>query len=104
MPGRARRAGVEAGFDRHWRRDIADTYYLTPVPALMARWSAAYRLARNPEAEAEVHRLEDAAGQEPDYGRAKAMIEEAERIRRRTMADNPVSGDDAANISPGPKS
>ncbi|WP_420032285.1 DUF6247 family protein [Streptomyces sp. cg28] len=87
------------GFDRHWRNDIADTYDLAPVPAFMARWTAAYRLARDPAAEAEVHRLENAAGQETDYGRAKAMIEEAGQIRRRTTLNNSPTSSDAVNNS-----
>ncbi|MET7543202.1 DUF6247 family protein [Streptomyces sp. NPDC005507] len=77
-------------FDRHWRRDIADAYDLAPVPAFMARWWGEYALARNPRLEAQVHRLEDGADQEPDYDRAKAMIEEAGRLRR-----------DAAKAEPG---
>lgn len=69
-------------FDRHWRRDIADAYDLAPVPAFMARWWGEYALARDPELEARVHRLEDEAAQASDYAHAKAMIEEAGRIRR----------------------
>ncbi|MEU8674414.1 DUF6247 family protein [Streptomyces finlayi] len=76
-------------FDRHWRRDIADAYDLAPVPAFMARWWGEYALARDPRNEATVHRLEDEAGQEPDYARAKALIEEAGRIRRTVAQVNP---------------
>ncbi|MFD6416221.1 DUF6247 family protein [Streptomyces sp. NPDC060194] len=76
-------------FDRHWRRDIADAYDLAPVPAFMARWWDEYALARDPRTEATVHRLEDEAGQEPDYARAKALIEEAGRIRRAAAQVNP---------------
>lgn len=47
------------GFDRHWRRDIADAYDLAPVPAVMARWWSEYALAR-----------------------AKALIDKAGHIRR----------------------
>ncbi|WP_420718609.1 DUF6247 family protein [Streptomyces sp. H51] len=75
-----------ADFDRHWRRDIADTYDLAPVPAFMARWWSEYALARDPRLEARVHRLEDEAAQESDYARAKTLIEEAGRMRR-TAAD-----------------
>lgn len=74
-------------FDRHWRRDIADTDHAA-VPAFMARWTAAHRLARDPEAEAEVHRLEDAAGRESDYQQAKTMIQRAGQIRR-TVGERP---------------
>ncbi|GHJ28262.1 hypothetical protein TPA0910_26950 [Streptomyces hygroscopicus subsp. sporocinereus] len=76
-------------FDRHWRRDIADAYDLAPVPAFMARWWGEYALARDPELEARVHRLEDEAAQEGDYARAKAMIEEAGRIRRTAAKAEP---------------
>ncbi len=71
-----------ADFDRHWHRDIADTYDLAPVPAFMARWWGEYALCRDPALEAHVHRLEGDAAHQPDYTRAKAMIEEAGRIRR----------------------
>ncbi|WP_432095404.1 DUF6247 family protein [Streptomyces sp. bgisy100] len=76
-------------FDRHWRRDIADAYDLAPVPAFMARWWGEYALARNPELAARVHRMEDEAAQESDYARAKAMIEEAGRIRRAAAKAEP---------------
>ncbi|MFD9862302.1 DUF6247 family protein [Streptomyces alboflavus] len=76
-------------FDRHWRRDIADAYDLAPVPAFMARWWGEYALARDPQLEARVHRLEDGADQEPDYKRAKAMIEEAGRLRREAAKAGP---------------
>ncbi|MEU9632954.1 hypothetical protein AB0D80_01060 [Streptomyces tendae] len=69
-------------FDGHWRRDIADAYDLAPVPAFMARWWGEYALCRDSALEAHVHRLEDDAAQEPDYTHAKAMVEEAGRIRR----------------------
>ncbi|MGY3202172.1 DUF6247 family protein [Streptomyces sp. TE5632] len=76
-------------FDRHWRRDIADAYDLAPVPAFMARWWSEYALARDPRLEAKVHRLEDEAAQEPDYVRAKALIEEAGHIRRSAARAEP---------------
>ncbi|MFJ8020364.1 DUF6247 family protein [Streptomyces sp. NPDC096311] len=76
-------------FDRHWRRDIADAYDLAPVPAFMARWWSEYALARDPHLEARVHHLEDEAAQAPDYTHAKALIEEAGRIRRTTAKAEP---------------
>ncbi|MFB6961497.1 DUF6247 family protein [Streptomyces sp. NPDC056309] len=76
-------------FDRHWRRDIADAYDLAPVPAFMARWWGEFALARDPQLEAEVHGLEDEAGREPDYARAKSLIEEAGRIRRTAAKAEP---------------
>lgn len=76
-------------FDRHWRRDIADAYDLAPVPAFMARWWGEFALARDPHLEAKVHRLEDEAEQEPDYARAKGLVEEAGRIRREAAKAEP---------------
>ena len=76
-------------FDRHWRRDIADAYDLAPVPAFMARWWGEYALARNPRLEAQVHGLEDQAAEEPDFARAKVMIEEAGRLRREAAKAEP---------------
>lgn len=76
-------------FDRHWRRDIADAYDLAPVPAFLARWWGEYALARDSRLEAEVHALEDAAGKEADYARAKEMIEEAGRLRRAAAKAEP---------------
>jgi hypothetical protein len=89
-------------FDRHWRRDIADAYDLAPVPAFMTRWWNEYALARNPELEARVHRLEDEAAHEGNFTRAKAMIEEAGRIRRTATEHDCVEwGDAAARLDPG---
>ncbi|MFP3990036.1 hypothetical protein U9R90_21695 [Streptomyces sp. E11-3] len=76
-------------FDRHWRRDIADAYDLAPVPAFMARWWSEYALARDPQLQAKVHGLEDAAAREADYRRAKDLIEEAGRLRRAAAAAEP---------------
>ncbi|WP_107097676.1 DUF6247 family protein [Streptomyces sp. WMMB 322] len=76
-------------FDRHWRRDIADAYDLAPVPAFLARWWGEFALARDPKTEARVHSLEDEAAQERDYTRAKALIEEAGRIRREAAKAEP---------------
>ncbi|MEU9481801.1 hypothetical protein [Streptomyces sp. NPDC048191] len=60
-------------FDRRWRRDITD----------------AYALARNPQLEARVHGLEDQAAEEPDFARAKVMIEEAGQLRREAAKAEP---------------
>ncbi|GAA0698378.1 hypothetical protein GCM10009548_83790 [Streptomyces malaysiensis subsp. malaysiensis] len=76
-------------FDRHWRRDIADAYDLAPVPAFMARWWGEYAVSRDPRLEAKVHGLEDEADREPDYDRAKALIEEAGNLRRQAAKADP---------------
>ncbi|MFI2073557.1 MULTISPECIES: DUF6247 family protein [Streptomyces] len=71
-----------ADFDRHWRRDIADTYDLTPVPGFMARWWTEYALARNPELDAQVTDLEDQAAEADDTAEAHALLERAAHLRR----------------------
>ncbi|WP_186319285.1 hypothetical protein [Streptomyces sp. SAJ15] len=69
-------------FDAHWKRDIADAYDIAPVPAFMARWWGEYAIARDPQLEQKVHRLEDEAAESTDLDRAKALLEEAGHIRR----------------------
>ncbi|MBP2402586.1 DUF6247 family protein [Streptomyces syringium] len=71
-----------ADFDRHWKRDIADTYDLTPVPAFMARWWTEYALARDPRLDARVSDLEDRAADADDTAEAHALLEQAAHLRR----------------------
>lgn len=71
-------------FDAHWKRAIADTYDLGPVPAFMVRWWVEYAIARDPELDAHVHDLEHRAAYEcRDIDEAKALLEEAAKIRYR---------------------
>ncbi|WP_156726945.1 DUF6247 family protein [Streptomyces apocyni] len=76
-------------FDRHWKQYIADAYDLAPVPAFMARWWGEFALARNSQLEAKVHQLEDEAAESTDNAHAKALIEEAGRIRREASKVEP---------------
>ncbi len=69
-------------FDADWKRFIADTYDLAPVPAFMARWWGEYAIARDPLLAEKVHRLEDEAAEATDLTHAKALLEEAGHLRR----------------------
>ncbi|MCC3770131.1 hypothetical protein [Streptomyces sp. UNOC14_S4] len=99
MPGRNLKALREAiavhaprllaDFDRHWKRDIADTYDLTPVPAFMARWWAEYALARDPRLDARVSDLEDRAAEADDVAEARALLEQAAHLRREAGQTEP---------------
>lgn len=76
-------------FDRNWREKIADAYDLAPVPAFMARWWTEFALARDPQLETEVHRLEDEASRATDNAQAKSLVEEAGRLRRKAGKAEP---------------
>ncbi|MPY62341.1 DUF6247 family protein [Streptomyces spongiae] len=100
MPERAPKALREAiaehtpellpDFDAHWKRAIADTYDLGPVPAFMARWWVEYALARDPKLDAHVHDLEHRAAYEcTDIDEAKSLLEEASKIRYRVRELEP---------------
>ncbi|MFJ8232720.1 hypothetical protein ACIQ9E_22600 [Streptomyces sp. NPDC094448] len=78
-----------ADFDAHWKRAVADTYDIAPVPAFMARWWGEYAIARDPLLEERVHRLEDEARDATDADRAKALLEEAGHIRRTARQTEP---------------
>ncbi|QIS71839.1 hypothetical protein HB370_19080 [Streptomyces sp. DSM 40868] len=76
-------------FDAHWKRAIADTFDLGPVPAFMALWWGEYALARDPELDAHVQDLELRASEATDNAEAKALLEEASRIRHRVQQLEP---------------
>jgi len=76
-------------FDRNWREKIAETYDLAPLPAFMTRWWAEFALARDPQLEARVHRLEDEAAESTDNAHAKSLVEEAGRLRREASKAQP---------------
>ncbi|UUU32891.1 DUF6247 family protein [Streptomyces sp. CA-210063] len=88
-PKALRRAIVENApfllpdFDEHWKRAIADTYDLGPVPAFMARWWVEYAIARDPKLDAYVTDLHHRAAEATDIAEAKALIEESSNIRHR---------------------
>lgn len=68
-------------FDEHWKRAIADTYDIGPLPAFLARWWVEYSIARDPELDAHVADLHHRAAEATDYTEAKALLEEVSRIR-----------------------
>ncbi|WP_416976234.1 DUF6247 family protein [Streptomyces sp. T028] len=76
-------------FDRHWKRAIADTFNLGPVPAFMALWWGEYALARDPKLDAHVHDLEIRASEATDGAEARALLEEASKIRHRVQKLEP---------------
>ncbi|MFJ8489857.1 DUF6247 family protein [Streptomyces sp. NPDC094038] len=76
-------------FDRHWKRAIADTFNLGPVSAFMALWWGEYALARDPKLDAHVHDLEIRASESTDGAEARALLEEASKIRHRVRKLEP---------------
>ncbi|MEI5100505.1 DUF6247 family protein [Streptomyces sp. PmtG] len=70
-----------ADFDAHWKRAIADTYDLAPVPAFMARWWGEYAIARDPRLDAHVTDLEARATEATDATEAGTLLEKASSIR-----------------------
>jgi Family of unknown function (DUF6247) len=68
-------------FDGHWKRAIADTYDISPLPAFLARWWVEYAIARDPELDAHVDDLQRRATEADDYAEAKSLLEEVARIR-----------------------
>lgn len=76
-------------FDRHWKRAIADTYNLGPVPAFMARWWVEYAIARDPKLDAHLQDLERRGAESTDVAEANALLEEASKIRRRALRAEP---------------
>ncbi|MFF5443128.1 DUF6247 family protein [Streptomyces achromogenes] len=76
-------------FDAHWKRAIADTFDLGPAPAFMAFWWGEYALARDPGLDAHVQALELRASEATDNAEAKALLEEAARIRHRVQQLEP---------------
>lgn len=76
-------------FDEHWKRAIADTFDIGPLPAFMARWSAEYAMARDPELDAHMADLHHRAADSTDVVEAKALLEEASKIRHRVRQTEP---------------
>ncbi|MGW3492584.1 DUF6247 family protein [Streptomyces sp. NPDC001020] len=76
-------------FDEHWKRTIADTYDIGPLPAFMARWWGEYAIARDPELDAHMADLHHRAAESTDIAEAKALLEEASRIRHRARDTEP---------------
>ena len=77
-------------FYKHWKRAIGDTCDVGPVPAFTAFWWGEYALARDPELDARVHDLEHRAAYEcTDIAEARALLEEAAKIRHRVRELEP---------------
>ncbi|MDX3455709.1 DUF6247 family protein [Streptomyces sp. ME02-8801-2C] len=68
-------------FDEHWKRAIADTFDIGPLPAFLARWWVEYAIARDPQLDAHVTDLHHRAAEATDYEVAKALIEQVSHIR-----------------------
>ncbi|MFE3857328.1 DUF6247 family protein [Streptomyces griseorubiginosus] len=68
-------------FDEHWKRAIADTFDIGPLPAFLARWWVEYAIARDPQLDAHVDDLHHRAAEATDYAVAKALLEEVSNIR-----------------------
>ncbi|MCD7438854.1 DUF6247 family protein [Streptomyces lincolnensis] len=99
MPERTPRALREAiarhtpqllpDFDAHWKRAIADTYDIGPLPAFMARWWVEYAIARDPRLDAHVADVHHRASEATDHATAKALLEEVSEIRHRARELGP---------------
>ncbi|MFG2682951.1 DUF6247 family protein [Streptomyces sp. NPDC048392] len=76
-------------FDEHWKRAIADTFDIGPLPAFMARWWSEYAIARDPELDAYVMDLHRRAAESTDLAEAKALLEEASEIRHKVRTTEP---------------
>jgi hypothetical protein len=76
-------------FDSHWKRAIADTYDISPLPAFLTRWWVEYAIARDPELDARMTDLHHRAADCADIAEAKALLEEASRIRHRARELEP---------------
>lgn len=78
-----------ADFDAHWKRAIADTFDLGPVPAFMARWWGEYAIARDPHLDAHLTDLEARATDATDLAEARKLLEEASNIRHMAARTEP---------------
>ncbi|WP_282796179.1 DUF6247 family protein [Streptomyces sp. CC224B] len=78
-----------ADFEAHWKRAIADTCDLAPVPAFMARWWGEYAIARDPHLDAHLTDLEARATEATDAAEARKLLEEASAIRHMAARTEP---------------
>ncbi|MGX4691655.1 DUF6247 family protein [Streptomyces sp. JNUCC 63] len=76
-------------FDDHWKWAVADAYDISTVPAFMARWWGEYAIARDPKLDAHMADLHQRASESTDIAEAKALIEEAAKIRYRAREVRP---------------
>jgi hypothetical protein len=59
------------------------------VPAFVARWWVEYAIARDPKLDAHLHDLEIRAAQSTDIAAARALLEEASKIRHKALRTEP---------------
>ncbi|MGV9393278.1 hypothetical protein ACWDQL_29650 [Streptomyces olivaceus] len=76
-------------FDEHWKRAIADTFDIGPLPAFMARWWGEFAIARDTELDAYMADLHHRAAESTDLAEAKGLLEEASEIRHRVREVEP---------------
>jgi hypothetical protein len=76
-------------FEAHWRRTIADTFNLTPVPAFLRLWWTQYAIARDPRLEAHLHDLEARAAKSDDPEESAALLAEFSRLRHQAAGTEP---------------
>ncbi|MGN5379251.1 hypothetical protein BIV25_40920 [Streptomyces sp. MUSC 14] len=76
-------------FDKHWKRAIGDAYDARPVHAFTARWWIEYAIARDPKLDAHLYDLEHRGAEATDSAEARALLEEASKIRHRALRTEP---------------
>ncbi|MFG3494257.1 DUF6247 family protein [Streptomyces sp. NPDC047928] len=76
-------------FDAEWKRQIADTFDLAPVPAFVARWWGIYAIDRDPRLAARVADLEARITAAADAQEFKALSEELSQIHSAVQALEP---------------
>ncbi|MGW0315133.1 DUF6247 family protein [Streptomyces flavidovirens] len=76
-------------FEAHWRRAIADSFSLTPVPAFMRLWWTQYAIARTPALEARLRDLEARAAKSEDPEESARLLDEYSRLRHEAAAVEP---------------
>ncbi|MFG2842664.1 hypothetical protein ACGF12_05750 [Kitasatospora sp. NPDC048296] len=91
MPGRTPRGLREAiathtpellpEFEDEWKRFVADTYNVAPVPAFVTRWWERFALARDAELNAHVRDLLERAAGAKSHAEAMALMEQVSEIK-----------------------
>ena len=76
-------------FEAHWRREIGDTFNLSPVPAFVHLWWTQYAIARDPVLEAHLTDLQARAAKEDDPGESTRLLAEYSRLRALAAAVEP---------------
>ncbi|MFF4182718.1 hypothetical protein ACFYZ9_05980 [Streptomyces sp. NPDC001691] len=76
-------------FEAHWRRDIADAFNVTPVPAFMRLWWTQYAIARDPALEEHLRDLEARAAKSEEPQESARLLAEYSRLRHEAAATEP---------------